>query len=342
MIPHSASTLAGLERDAAAGTVARNFLGPGPEAVRLEVELGERYGRRRAFAVSTGFHALLLAVRALDLAPGARVALPTLTCPSVLAAVESAGHRAILADVDEASLAIDPERIGPVDAVVAPHAYGAPADARAIAAGGRPWIEDCATSPSAGGAARTGTLAVLSFAGTKYVTAGAGGAVLTDDETFAARIEWLLDMPPGGADLWRGPPPPHLPGRLADLNAAVARVQLARLDEFHRRRRELAAVYGEALRGGPWRTPELRPEHGFYRYVLLTEAPAGPLAEALRGRGIDARDSVNPWLHRRRPDLGGTFPVADRIASRVLSLPIYPTLSDDEADRIARTLRELA
>src|SRR6516225_4743374 len=92
--------------------------------------------------------------------------------------------------------------------------------------------------------------------------------------------------------------PASLPGRLADLNAAVALVQWGRLPEFTERRMAIAGIYQRGLGGLPMLSlPALRGEHGFYRYIVRTKDPAAPIAEALRANGIDARNFVSPWLH---------------------------------------------
>jgi len=305
----------------------------------LEAALIERFGRRHAFAVSSGFHGLQLALRALDLPPTSRVAIPTLTCQSVLAAIEGTGHVGVIVDIEASTLTLEAARIPrDVAAVVVPHAYGLAADVEAVERLGKPWIEDCATSPTSLRAGTRGTLAVLSFASTKYFTAGAGGAVLCDNAQLAARIACLLDMTDGEVGVWSNGSPPYLPGRLADLNAAVAAVQLARLDEFHAQRQQLAAVYDEMLRGGPWRLPELSPHHGFYRYIVHPQAAAEPLGAALRMDGIDARTSVNPWLHIKRPDLAGSCATADAVSNHLLSLPIHPSLHAGDARTVADAL----
>src|SRR5579859_3313840 len=97
-IPHSRPTLGPKEARAAASTVRGGFVGYGPQARELELRLRKRTGRRFAFALPSGWHALVLALKALDLPRASLVALPVLTCGSVLSAVVNAGHRAFLTD----------------------------------------------------------------------------------------------------------------------------------------------------------------------------------------------------------------------------------------------------
>jgi dTDP-4-amino-4,6-dideoxygalactose transaminase len=198
-IPHSASSMGAAETQALSKVIGRNFVGYGPIATELEMKVSEATGRKHTFAVSSGFRALALAVRALDLPRPSVIALPTLTCASVLAAVQGAGHHAWLTDIQETDLTIDPRAISlDAAAVIAPHAYGAPVDKRAVEQLGRPWIEDCATQPAVTVASRqstaSSTFAVFSFSSTKYITGGSGGMLLTDGDGPAKRVADLLHL----------------------------------------------------------------------------------------------------------------------------------------------------
>ncbi len=351
-IPHSSSTLGPAEAAAVQEVVRQNFAGHGPRAAALEARFRERTGRRHAFAVSSGHHALALAVRALDLPPASDIALPVLTCATVAAAVLDAGHRCRLTDVRE-DLAMDTASLARgLAAVIAPHAYGAPVNVADLAKSGLPWIEDCATSPATmidGKPSGTfGTLAVFSLGSTKYITGGSGGVLVTDDDTLAVRVADLLDFDRAQTQgVWSREVPVALPGRLCDLNAAVALVQLDRLDEFAARRRELAAQYDSALAKLPHLTTAPSSlGHSYYRYIVRTNSPSTQLSASLRELGVDARPSVNPWLDN--PRFTGAsfepraFPVADRWRNHLLSLPIYPGLTDEDARHVADSLLALS
>jgi dTDP-4-amino-4,6-dideoxygalactose transaminase len=334
-IPHSSSTLGPAEATALRDVVEHNFAGHGPRTAELENRFRQRTGRRHAFALPSGHRALSLAVRALGLPPKSSVALPVLTCPTVAASIREAGHQCSLCDID-LDLTMAPSALSDdVAAMIAPHAYGAPVDVVALATLGVPWIEDCATSPAnqihGRPAGASGTLAIFSFGSTKYLTGGAGGMLVTDDDEFAARVTELLDF--------------EMPERLPDLNAAVALVQLDRLDEFVARRRAVANLYEQGLAGNPHirRLPS-QAGHTFYRYIVGTAVPAAPLAAHLRNSGIDARTAVNPWLDTPRfsgvSGRTGSFPVADSWREHLLSLPIYPSLTDEDAARVVQGLKD--
>ena len=158
----------------------------------------------------------------------------------------------------------------------------------------------------------------------------------------ALPIYSILIVPSSASHLVSRSRPAALPGRLGDLNAAVALVQLDRLDEFAARRREIAAQYDSALAKLPhWKAASSCADHSYYRYIVRTNSPSTPLAASLRELGVDARPSVNPLArcHPRftgAPFVPGAFPSADRWRDHLLSLPIYPGLTDEDAQRVDR------
>jgi UDP-4-amino-4-deoxy-L-arabinose-oxoglutarate aminotransferase len=341
-IPHSASDVGDAEARAIAEAVARNRLGYGDASLALERALLQRTCRSFGYAVLSGSHALALAIAAADLAPGSLIALPVLTCTSVLQAVLNAGHVPVLVDIREDDLTLDVARIpSNVALVIAPHAYGAPVDINALARIGLPWIEDCATSPATRAAGRPagsfGSLAVFSFGATKYITGGSGGLVATDDPQMAERLRVVLDERPRmGA--FRHPARGAMAGRLASLNAAVALTQLHRIDELRRRRHAIARRYLEAF-------PTLAPRpfddaHGYYRLILRVDEPAPIIADSLQRRGIDARCSVNPWLDDHFGEPHPEFMGARSWKERLLSLPIHPTMAESDVDFVIDVVSE--
>jgi dTDP-4-amino-4,6-dideoxygalactose transaminase len=347
-IGHSSSSLGAAEIRAGQKVIKNNHVGYGPQAAALETRIAKATRRKHAFAVTSGFHALALALGALDLPRSSLVALPVLTCPSILAAIQRCGHKPYLADIQEQDLTVAPATISrQAEAVVAPHAYGAPVDAKALGQLRLPWIEDCATSPTARAAGRvagaSGTIAIFSFGSTKYLTGGTGGILLTDDDSIAYRVQDLLEFDRfDKRGEWRHGFPGAWPGRMADLNASVALVQWNRLPTFHARRHEIARVYERGLRDvSGLCLPRIRPGHGLYRYIIGTSKPALAFAQELRSSGIDARTSVNPFLDGAAPDLpGGPWPVAEKWRDHLLSLPVYPNLSRSQARYIVEKMIE--
>ena len=351
-IPHSAPLLGRLEEDAVRDCIRSQFVGNGTAAEELQEQISKQTGRKHAFAVSSGFHALLLALRAFDLKQGSKICFPVLTCASVLAAVQNAGHRAVLTDIEAETLTLDTGTIpGDCAAVIAPHAYGAPVQASAIRNLGLPWIEDCATSPATRVDGRPagawGTFAIFSFASTKYLTGGSGGMLVCDDDLLAARVQDLLDFDSfEKSGRWENGWYGALPGRMADINAVLAKVQLNRMSEFCRRRREIAEIYNLLLRDVSGLKPvELTPDHSFYRYIVRTEGLSEEICRELYSAGINARESVNPWLNHIPSSTetisGGPWPIAEEWRGHLLSLPIHPSMSNEEAMLVAESLRKV-
>ena len=349
-IPHSLPTLGPQDLSAVASAFGRRFVGYGSAAKALEARFCQFTGRPHVFAVLSGSHALAVSVRALDLPRNSLIVLPTLTCTSVLDAVISSGHFPFLSDVRDDDLTIDTRGLDRCAAVIAPHAYGAPVDTKAIAALGCPWIEDCATSPAtwADGlpAGASGTLAIFSLSSTKYLTSGSGGIIVTSDDDLAARIEDLLAF--DRADLrgrWLNGYPGGLPGRLSDLNACLAGAQMDALADFSSRRRWIAAAYDEGLRGiDELQVPKSVAGHSYFRYIVRTRSSARAITEQLHAVGIDARSSVNSWIHTT---FAGSFcarasyPVADAWREHLLSLPIYPSLREDQLAYVVESVRKV-
>ena len=347
-IPHSASKLGIMDLNSVKIPIESNFIGYGAIAQELERCFCCLTGRKYAFAVSSGFHALSLAIQALDLPPKSIISLPVLTCSSVLAAVTGAGHYPYLTDIKELDLTLDPQLVSDRSAaIIAPHAYGAPLDVESLKQLDIPWIEDCATSPSTIAGERvagaSGTFAIFSLNSTKYITGGTGGILVTDDSFLADKVSDLLEYDrQKQKGFWIHHALSPIPGKLADLNAALALSQLEQLSEFTSRRQTIAEKYNSGLDClSDLRLPQLLPGHSFYRYIIRTQFPSINVVKAFQARGIDARTSVNPWLHLRKNFYhqipNGSFPVADSWREHLLSLPIHPAMSDRDIEYVRQT-----
>jgi dTDP-4-amino-4,6-dideoxygalactose transaminase len=132
---------------------------------------------------------------------------------------------------------------------------------------------------------------------------------------------------------------PRASAKLTDLQAALGRSQLARLDAFIARRQAIARRYRARLAGLPCTLPEdAGPAHVYHRFVVEVERPADAVIAALATRGICARRPVFRPLHRATG--AGGYPVAERLWQRSVSLPCYPSLADAEVDAVADAVRE--
>lgn len=341
MIPHSRPSLAADDVRAVARVVESGQIAQGPEVSAFESELAARLGVPAAAAVSSGTAALELALCATGVACGDEVIVPTYGCDALHHAVVRAGGRPVPADVDPMTqaLALDDVRrrlTARTRAIVVVHAFGRAIDVTPFVELGVPVIEDCAQALGARvnerAAGSTGTAAICSFYATKLVTTGEGGAVAGPSAT-VARVRDTREYDD------REELSPRANAKLTDLQAALGRSQLARLDAFIARRQAIARRYRATLAGLPCGLPDdAGAAHVYHRFVVEVERPVDTVIAALAARGVCARRPVFRPLHRATGARG--YPVAERLWERSLSLPCYPSLADAEVDTVASALRE--
>jgi dTDP-4-amino-4,6-dideoxygalactose transaminase len=339
LIAHSRPSITEDDVARVAAVVRSGQLAQGPEVAALERELAARLGVEAAGVVSSGTAALELALRALDVGPGHEVLIPTYVCDALHHAVTRCGARPVLVDADPATLSLSAKdaeaRLTPCTrAVIVPHAFGLAVDLAPFAALGVPVVEDCAQALGAEVEGRpagaSGALAVCSFYATKMIAAGEGGAV-AGPAALVDRVREARDYDE------RQPLVPRTNAKLTDLQAALARGQLARLDAFVARRRAIAARYRERLASGDCRLPaDGGRRHVYHRFVVGVERDPASLEAALAARGVAARRPVFRPAHRA---LGlDDYPEADRLWSTTLSIPCYPALADTEVDQVSDAL----
>lgn len=326
---------------AVARVVRSGQVAQGPEVAAFELELARRLGVEAVAAVSSGSAALELALRALGIGPGHEVIIPTYACDALHHAVRRCRAEPVLADADPVTLSLDPEdalrrRTRRTGAVIVPHAFGLAVDPSPFRALEVPVVEDCAQALGVRVDGREvgslGDLAVCSFYATKLLTTGEGGAV-AGSAALVARVRDGREYDER-EDLGE-----RFNYKLTDLQAALGRSQLRRLEEFLVRRRRVAARYRARLGGLPLDLPPEGPGgHAYHRFVVVLDRPVDALIVHLARRGVVARRPVFRPLHRA---LGLTgYPVADRLWARALSLPCYPSLTESEVDRVAAALGE--
>jgi dTDP-4-amino-4,6-dideoxygalactose transaminase len=313
-------------------------------------------GATAAVGVASGTEAIAIALRAVGVRPGDEVVTAANTCVPTVAGIEGAGATPVLADVEPRTATLDPasleETVTPwTRAVVVVHLYGQCADMDAIDAVARRHglrvVEDAAHAHGAGyGGRRAGTLghaAAFSFYPTKNLGAlGDAGAVVTNDEEVAARARRLRSYGENG----RGEASePGWNSRLDAVQAVVLATKLPHLERWNERRRELARAYAGALEETSVEVPaELPGRRHFYHLYAVRSPERDALRERLRQRGIEtALHYPRPvhrhaaYAHLRR---AGDLAVSERLAGEVVSLPLYPQLSDDELDAVVRAVAE--
>ena len=333
----------------------------GPEVDSFERAFSSFLGVRAAVGVASGTDALVLALRALGVASEDYVATVSHTAVATVAAIELAGARPLLVDIDPATMAMDPSSLerafaappGRIAVVLPVHLYGQAADLHGICAlarrHGARVLEDCAQCHGARldgqRLGSVGDAAAFSFYPTKNLGAmGDAGLVATDDEALARRVRELREYG------WREGYVSAVPGansRLDPLQAAVLSVKLAALDADNARRRAIAARYDAGLAGTALTLPVRRFDHVCHQYVVRHRARDAVRA-ALEVRRIGTLvhypvpAHLQPAYRGRLAVAPGGLPESERAAAEVLSLPIYPELRPDAVDRVIAALREIA
>ncbi|MBV9862382.1 MAG: DegT/DnrJ/EryC1/StrS family aminotransferase [Alphaproteobacteria bacterium] len=346
-IPHSRLTAGEAEVAAVAAVLRSGQWAGGPVLAEAERELATLFGQRCAVGLGTGLAALRLSLQAIGVGPGDEVIVPAYSCVALANAVLALGARPAPTDVEPCAWNLDPSCAAArltqrSRAIVAVNTFGRPAPIAGLRGLGLPIVEDASHGFALDGEGRPmlqGDVAVLSCYATKLIASGEGGAVLTADSALAGRLREARDYADKEADGDR------LNDKMTDIAAALLCVQLGRLGGFLQRRQALAECYRQRLARVTARAGLVLPDadrgRTWYRFVVRTVGrPAVPLVEALRREGVGAASPVENWASTwcRREGIAGEFPVAERAFAELLSLPLYPTLREDEVERICAVL----
>jgi dTDP-4-amino-4,6-dideoxygalactose transaminase len=331
----------------------------GAEVRAFEEAFAAYCGVAHCIGVASGFDALYLALAALEIGAGDEVITVANACMYQVAAIVQAGARPVLVDIDPRTLTIDPAllqaAIGSRTRAILPvHLYGRPADMPAIMAVAEAHdlvvIEDAAQAHGAslafnGDSRRAGAwgaIGCFSFYPSKNLGAlGDAGALTTNDARLAERLRRLrfygwgekyVTVDAGGRN-----------SRLDEIQAAVLRLKLGRLDTWNAARRERSAWYAEGLADLPLVLPIDDPGHVYHLYVVEC-AERDALRRHLQERaiGVDVHYPLPAHLHPAFADLGyrpGSLPYTEQAARRVLSLPLYPELRRDEVSAVVAAVR---
>ena len=331
----------------------------GAEVEAFEEAFAAFVGAPHAVGCASGTDALTLSLRALGVGPGDEVVTVSMTCAPTATGIVNAGARPVFVDVDPVSLVMEPAGLAAAvtprtKALLPVHLYGRPAPMEAISAFAREKgllvVEDCAQAHGARLAGRSagsfGDGAAWSFYPTKNLGAlGDGGLVTVRDRGVAERLRRLRTY---GYTARNDAVETGFNSRLDEMQAALLRARLARLAEGNRRRAALAARYDAALAGLPGLETPPRPAPGeepcHHLYVVRSRR-RDALRDRLLGRGIGT-DVHYPVAVHQQPAFAafpkGPLPVTERAVAEVLSLPLYPGLSDAEAEAVAEAVREEA
>jgi dTDP-4-amino-4,6-dideoxygalactose transaminase len=337
----------------------------GKEGEAFEKEYAAWQGAQRAIGCANGTDALTLALRGLGIGPGATVATVSHTAVATVAAIEMVGATPLLLDIDPETYTMDPDELAavlddpppglpPIRAVIPVHLYGQACDLKpmlaAAARHGVAVIEDCS---QAHGATLDGTkvgnmgqVACYSLYPTKNLGAlGDGGVLTTDDQVLADRIGAIRQY--GWKERYISAEI-GVNSRLDELQAAILRVKLTALDAGNARREAIAAAYDAALAEGSLAPPVRRAGagHVFHQYVLRVPDRASVMAR-LRAEGVATAIHYPQPVHLQ-PAYRGRTPLGPaacaetaRAAGEVMSLPMFPELTDAQVGQVCEALRRL-
>ena len=349
------------EIEAVARTIRSGWLTTGPNAAELERRFAAYVGAKHALAVSSGTAAMHLTLVALGIGPGDEVITTPITWPATANVVVHAGATPVFVDVRESDLNIDPEGVKAAvtertKAIMPVHLAGQPADLDPIWALGLPVIEDAAhAAESEYRGRKIGALSdatCFSLYATKNVAAGEGGIVTTDRDDVADAIRELRLMRRRGGSLYDIAVPGYK-ANLSDVLAAIALVQLDKLDGHREIRLRYFAAYDEAvseLNGIEPLGRDDRDLHALHLYVVRIDPEragatrddyAALLAEENIATSIHFLPVHTLSAYRELFPDQPSLPVAERAGAQVLSLPLSPAHSDEDVADAIDALRRV-
>ena len=328
----------------------------GERAGELEAAFSGLYSLSGGSVTSSGTAALHLALRALDIGPGAEVIIPSYTCLAVLHAVLYVGATPVLVDnhldVPKADFNMDSSEVAArvttrTGAVIVPHMFGCAADMDGITRLQVPIVEDITLSVGCRFGGRPigtfGDLVACSLHASKMIAAGEGGILLAREPSLADKVQringWADEQ---AAARWQEPGrfvyEESYNYRMSDIHATLALNQLRKLEAFALRRQEIARRYTQAFRGLPGIVvPEVKGDGSciFFRYMVsVGNRDVRSVLERFRACGIEAGRGVFPALHHFMQKSSQLFANAERAIGSMVSIPLYPALSDDQVEYI--------
>lgn len=329
------------------------------EVTSFETEFSNYVGRKFSVGVNSGTDALILSMRAMDIGPGDEVIVPSFTALATVAAIASVGATPVLIDISASTFTLDVSKLEGLRtkrtrAVIAVHLYGNPAEMDLISL----WcsehkielIEDCAQAHGATWMSKKvgtfGKIACFSFYPTKNLGGiGDGGGIVTDDQYIYER---LLKLRQYGWDDSRDSQIISNVSRLDEIQAAILRVKLGRLDELNESRIRIAKFYSSNLDTEKYVLPEVSvsAKHVFHLYVVRVKNRTQILEKV-------QKYNVFPGIHYKLPvhlnqsykALGeqakGSLLQSEIAAREVISLPMYPEMSETEVSFVTEVLNSI-
>ena len=344
------------EQQAILSVMESRLIATGDTVKLFEDALATKFGRTHCVVVNSGTSALYLALKALGIK---KVIIPSITCSAVLYAALNAGVRPIFADVDSETHNIDLASLSKYDltcseGVIVTHTYGHSADIGSVQHYLNEYsltlIEDF--SQATGGYFKNqilgtfGKISVTSFYGSKIMTTGCGGAILTDDSELYQRCLYGR----GGVEEYCYHDLVPLNLRLSDMQSAIGLVQLTKLDRMVKMRRQAAKKLLNVLANEDLKLPVEKEwtKHVYYKFpiVLPQRIEKDHFIQKMAQQGIAVGTLYDPPLHKttiakNMLNIRTNLRVSEHLAGRTVSLPIYPEISDGDINRISDAIHKV-
>ncbi len=369
MLPYSHQTVDEQDVQSVVEVLRSDWLTTGPKVAEFERCLADTVGAVDAVSVSSGTAALHTAMFALEIGPGDEVIVPAITFASTANAVLFQGGRPVFADLNPDTLLLDPERVEAMitpktKAIIAVDYAGQPCDYDALRAvsdrHGLPLVADACHA--LGGSYKDrpvgtlGDLNVFSFHPVKHVAAGEGGAVVTDDKGLAQRMRTFRNHGISTDHHQRARHGLHsyemeylgYNYRLSDIQCALALSQLDKLPDSIRRRQAIAERYDTTLAETPTVTPlavNSDVTHAYHIYPVQVDLDRDKIFAALRAENIGVNVHYLPVYrhpyYQRQGYTKGLCPVAEAAYERMISLPIFPGMTDEDVGDVLTAVEKV-
>ena len=349
MIQHNKPTLGNEEENCISEIIKSGWIAQGLKVKQFENDFSQ-YINKKAYsscAVSSGTAALYLALKALNIQPKDKIILPTYTCSAVLNAVFMIGAEPLLCDIEEITWNIDFNQIlskmkyNPKAAII-PHTFGFPCDFGNIKREiNIPVIEDCAVAIGStfidpnNKIGLIGDISIFSFYATKIITTGQGGMVLSDNSEYVNYVRDYMNF--DCVEEYK----PRFNFQMTDIQAGLGIEQLKKLSVFLSKRKEISNEYIKVCNKKGFNYQSVQGSN-WYRFILKLDNlnTVLKLKEYLGKNGISVIIPIEQYelLHRYLKLSPKDYEKGEHLAVTTLSLPIYPSLTENELDHVIKIL----
>ncbi len=351
MIPIAKPLLGAEEKKAVLEVLDSGMLAQGKKVAQFEAEFAKYIGVKHAIATSNGTTALHTALLAHEIAAGDEVITSPFSFVATANAIKMAGATPVFVDIDENTFNIDPNLIEAAitkktKAIMPVHLFGLPAEMDEIIKIAQKYnliiIEDaCQAHGAEYNSKKAGSFGTgcFSFYPTKNMTTGEGGMITTDDDEIAAQIRKIINH---GSEKKYYHDMPGFNYRMTDIAAALGIEQLKKLPSFNRQRRENAAYFQTRLKNIPEIALPPEKNNVFHQYTIRLQS-RDAAKRFLEQKDIATAIFYPVPIHQQKayPEYNNLhFPVVEKISREVLSLPVHPSLTTEELDRICTALQE--